>query len=373
VATTTTPASVTFTFSQVVGATSYDVKLFDKQNNGKLVGSGSTSDAAKPVTITGLQSKTKYYYDATVTVGGLTSDPESGSFTTDEAGIPPQAPGVSVGTTANSVSFTFVAVAGATTYDVRVLNRQNGALIGSGSTNDAGRSVEITGLVSKTSYFYEAAVTVGGLTSEPSRGSFTTDADAVPQPSAPAFSTVVTTSSSVSFTFSPVQGAMSYDVSVYDKQSGGALLRTGATQDASRPVSFTGLQSNTRYFYEASVTTSGGSSPATKGSFQTQSGSGVSDVERLTSDVPTSYWLSNNYPNPFNPSTKIEFSIPTSAHVRVHIYNSLGVQISTLVDGLYSPGRYLVSWEASSFPSGVYFYRLQTPGFAATKRLMLVK
>ena len=371
---TTTSSTVTFTFVAVAGASSYNVKVFDKQNNGSLVGSGSTTDAARPASISGLQPKTKYYYEATVTVGGLTSEPKQDSFTTDDASSHPKAPEVRYTTTTNSVTFTFTAAGGASSYDIKVSDKQNnGNLVGSGSTNDAARPVTISGLQPKTKYYYDATVVVGGQTSGSAAGSFTTDEEAVTPPAAPRFSSIIATASSVTFTFAPVPGATSYDVSLYDKQSGGSLVKTGATSDASRPVTFSGLQSSTKYFYEATVTSTSGSGEATKGSFTTSNGAGTSGVERLSNDVPATYSLSNNYPNPFNPSTNIEFSLPASSYVRLAIFNALGTEVRSLVDGFYYSGRYLVTWDASAFPSGAYFYRLQTQKSVETKRLMLVK
>ncbi len=93
---------------------------------------------------------------------------------------------------------------------------------------------------------------------------------------------------------------------------------------------------------------------------------------------PVNYTLDQNYPNPFNPTTQIAFSIPQSMHVTVTIFNILGQQIATLVDGNLSAGSHLVTWNARNgngemLPTGVYFYRLSTPSFTAVKKMLLLK
>lgn len=83
--------------------------------------------------------------------------------------------------------------------------------------------------------------------------------------------------------------------------------------------------------------------------------------------------LEQNYPNPFNPATTITFSVPHRESVRLEVFNALGEKVATLVDGVQEPGEYHVQWNAGGSPSGVYFYRLTGEGFAATKKLMLVR
>ncbi len=88
---------------------------------------------------------------------------------------------------------------------------------------------------------------------------------------------------------------------------------------------------------------------------------------------PSSFSLCQNYPNPFNPSTSIQFSIRSSAFVTMSIFDDKGAEVSTLIRGIMLPGVYTRVWNAASFPSGVYFCRLQAGNDVATKRLLLVK
>jgi subtilisin-like proprotein convertase family protein len=85
------------------------------------------------------------------------------------------------------------------------------------------------------------------------------------------------------------------------------------------------------------------------------------------------YKLSQNYPNPFNPSTKISFSIPKAGFTTLKIYDILGKEVATLINGMQTVGNHTIDFNASSLASGVYFYRLQSNDFVATKRMLLVK
>jgi hypothetical protein len=94
--------------------------------------------------------------------------------------------------------------------------------------------------------------------------------------------------------------------------------------------------------------------------------------------VPTGYALEQSYPNPFNPTTNIVFSIPQTEKVTLTIFNLLGQKIATLVDGSVLAGTHVVSWNGRDglgrqLPSGVYFYRLSTSRFSEARRMVLLK
>jgi hypothetical protein len=96
-------------------------------------------------------------------------------------------------------------------------------------------------------------------------------------------------------------------------------------------------------------------------------------VSPISSETPKDYNLSQNYPNPFNPTTNINFALPKTGYVNIKVYNSIGKEIKTLVDGIYKVGTYAIGFDASSLSSGIYFYKIQTEGFTSTKKMMLVK
>jgi hypothetical protein len=91
------------------------------------------------------------------------------------------------------------------------------------------------------------------------------------------------------------------------------------------------------------------------------------------SAVVKNFALFQNYPNPFNPSTKIEFSVPKSTFVTVKVFNLLGEEVATLASQELHAGRYTVDWNASSAPSGVYFYRLTAGSSVDTKKMLLLR
>ncbi|HCN37762.1 MAG TPA: hypothetical protein DIS94_08635, partial [Bacteroidetes bacterium] len=81
-----------------------------------------------------------------------------------------------------------------------------------------------------------------------------------------------------------------------------------------------------------------------------------------------------NYPNPFNPVTKINFNIPKDSYVKLKIYDMLGREIAILVNNEFKqPGRYTVEFNGSTMSSGIYFYRLETKDFIQTRKMVLVK
>ena len=91
------------------------------------------------------------------------------------------------------------------------------------------------------------------------------------------------------------------------------------------------------------------------------------------SRLPAAFALDQNFPNPFNPSTTIDFHLPVSAPVRLEVFDVLGRKVATLVDGERQAGRSRVTWDARDASSGVYFYRLSWAGGTITKSLVLTR
>ncbi len=89
--------------------------------------------------------------------------------------------------------------------------------------------------------------------------------------------------------------------------------------------------------------------------------------------VPSEFSLSQNFPNPFNPSTVINFDIPNDANVTIALFDMQGKLVRVLSDGFKTAGYYSLNINAAGLPSGTYFYRLSSGKFTASKRLMLVK
>ncbi len=90
--------------------------------------------------------------------------------------------------------------------------------------------------------------------------------------------------------------------------------------------------------------------------------------------LPTEFALEQNYPNPFNPSTVIRYQLPVTSHVRLSVYNVLGQEVATLVEGEQEAGYQTAQWNAVDAASGVYIYRLTTSnGFSAQRKMVLIR
>lgn len=125
------------------------------------------------------------------------------------------------------------------------------------------------------------------------------------------------------------------------------------------------------YFSIRAVDNSGLVGPALKfGPINLVSPSAVpDDGQRL----PTRVSLLNNYPDPFNPKTTINFNLPLEGHVNLAVYNMRGQLIEQLVDETRGAGRHEVTWDGHQYPSGVYFYRMKTGGFNETRKMIMLK
>lgn len=89
--------------------------------------------------------------------------------------------------------------------------------------------------------------------------------------------------------------------------------------------------------------------------------------------VPEVFAISQNYPNPFNPATTIEYQLPKDTRVVLKVYNLLGQEVATLMDGNQKAGYYTARWNAQNFATGVYIYRLYSKDFVQTKKMLLLK
>ena len=88
---------------------------------------------------------------------------------------------------------------------------------------------------------------------------------------------------------------------------------------------------------------------------------------------PLSFNLAQNYPNPFNPSTSIKYSVPESGNIRLSVFNIVGEEVAILVNGFSQSGIFEVSFDASSLPSGIYLYKLESANSVQTKKMTLLK
>lgn len=109
-------------------------------------------------------------------------------------------------------------------------------------------------------------------------------------------------------------------------------------------------------------------------------GSPLPTAVLVNNEIAYGYSLGQNCPNPFNPDTRIKFSVPSSSLVKIVVYNSVGSEVRTLEQGTFTAGTYETEFDGSGLPSGIYYYRLTASGksgtasgFTQTKKMILVK
>ncbi|MFQ5753344.1 MAG: T9SS type A sorting domain-containing protein, partial [bacterium] len=96
-------------------------------------------------------------------------------------------------------------------------------------------------------------------------------------------------------------------------------------------------------------------------------------VKNNKAGVASKLFLEQNYPNPFNSSTTIKYSLAKPNYMSIRIYNLIGQEMKTLIDGYQTAGIHEIKWTAEGFPSGIYFYKLQSGGFSETRKLIIKK
>jgi hypothetical protein len=99
----------------------------------------------------------------------------------------------------------------------------------------------------------------------------------------------------------------------------------------------------------------------------------ITGVDQSAGVLPAELSLSQNYPNPFNPTTEINYSLKTAGKVRLSVFNILGVEVMTLVNGQQEAGSHIVQFAGAGLASGVYFYKLESAGMMLTKKMLLLK
>jgi hypothetical protein len=99
----------------------------------------------------------------------------------------------------------------------------------------------------------------------------------------------------------------------------------------------------------------------------------IVSIRQISIEIPEKFSLSQNYPNPFNPKSNIKFQIAKSGEVKLVVSDALGKEVAILVDEQLNPGTYEVEWDGSSYPSGVYFYKLITADYTETRKMVLLK
>lgn len=96
-------------------------------------------------------------------------------------------------------------------------------------------------------------------------------------------------------------------------------------------------------------------------------------IEPIAGEIPNVYSLAQNFPNPFNPVTKISYGLPKAGNVKLVVYDVLGKEVATLVNQFQQAGKYAVDFDAANLSSGAYFYRIEAGDFVAIKKMVVLK
>ena len=130
------------------------------------------------------------------------------------------------------------------------------------------------------------------------------------------------------------------------------------------------LSDGVKYYWRVNATNSAGTSGWSAKFNFTVSATGTGSI---VSELPKEYKLYDNYPNPFNPTTKIKFDIPKNGLIKIAIYDMLGREVKMLMNENMTAGSYEVEWNATIYASGVYFYKMTAGSFSSVKKMFLIK
>lgn len=149
---------------------------------------------------------------------------------------------------------------------------------------------------------------------------------------------------------------------------GAASIALDASGQSDFEVSFDTTFTVPNFITATATDVQGNTSELSPCSFELATGEGAGQAE-----MPLAFQLYPNYPNPFNPTTKIRFDVPEPVRVRLLVFNVLGQVVTTLTDMVYIPGTHQVDFDAGQLPSGLYFYRMEARGYIDTRSMMLIK
>ena len=285
-----------------------------------------------------------------------------------------------------SGTLSWQASSGAGQYDVYLGTANPPAII---AANQSATTFSYSGLANNTTYFWKViAKNAGGsTTASGSPWSFTTVAVTAVPPTpilvSPANGSTGQ-STSLTLAWNPSSGASSYRLQVATTSSFAHIVDDIMVLfGTSYPI--VGLVANTSYYWRVSAKNAAGISAwSPTWTFKTQrvqknrqaSPGVVSDVE----EVPAAFELGSNFPNPFNPTTVIPYELPVESHITIRVYNVMGQEVATLVDGVQGSGLRQAEWSGTNVPSGVYYYRIEATSvegrdllFTEVKRMLLVK
>ncbi|HYQ87074.1 MAG TPA: glycosyl hydrolase family 18 protein, partial [Bacteroidota bacterium] len=284
---------------------------------------------------------------------------------------------------ATNPTLSWNASSGAATYRLQVSASSAFSTTAVDQSGISATSSAVSGLLNSTTYYWRVcAANSAGAGNWSNTSSFSTTA-ALPQVlAAPAlyspWNYATTTGATQKLVWKPSAGATLYRVQVSINPNFSTLFCDQAGIP-STSLSLGGFINGTVYYWRVSASNASATSPwsgiyhflvRTNGSALP---SGTSILDQVENIVTESYGLAQNFPNPFNPTTTIEFDLLQPGHATLKIYNAAGEEVATLIEGDLPAGRFQAVWNANGVPSGTYFYRLMAGGFSQTRKLVLMK
>jgi photosystem II stability/assembly factor-like uncharacterized protein len=179
-------------------------------------------------------------------------------------------------------------------------------------------------------------------------------------------------SSGFSNKLNSIEYSVNNDTRIYITGDNGLIVKsTNSGANFGRQISGTTANLNANFFYLDDLT---GYVVGNNGTIlkTTDGGGAMTWVENNASTIKD-FTLYQNYPNPFNPSTTIKFDIPKETFAVIKIYNSQGKEVEKLTEGKYLQGSYNIEFNAVNYPSGIYYYKIETESFTETKKMILIK
>jgi hypothetical protein len=365
--------SLTLRWNSATGAATYRLQVATDPSFSTVVADDSTiTDTSRAVS--GLANGTLHYWRVNAKNQFGTSNYSTvRSFTTIVA--EPAAPTlISPANGATNQPTTLTAVwnrsAGATNYRLQVATDLSFTTLVVNDSTLVDTSRVVSGLANGTLHYWRVnARNIGGTSTYSAVRNFTTIVAAPAAPilvSPPNGATGQSTSPTLRWNQS--QTAAAYRLQV----ARDSLFITLVVNDSTLVDTFrvvTGLLNNTKYFWRVNARNVGGTSTYSLIWDFTTSLVSVKDL----SGLPTEFAVAQNYPNPFNPSTTISYQLPMVTYVTLKVFDVLGREVATLVDGLEGPGYKSVRLEAHNLASGTYLYQIRAGAFVSTRRFVLLR
>jgi len=272
----------------------------------------------------------------------------------------------------SSIQFSWSTSSQAEFYRLQIANNSDFSTIIFQDSLIAGTSRTVTGLGNGVYFWRVKASNAAGSSAWSSGRSFTVNSQVVVPPAVPQLISPKDGAdylpSDIRFSWYASSRAETYRLQIADNNLFTTIIfQDSLITDTSRQV--TGIAEGQHYWRVSASNTGGTSDWSSVRSFSVSSHLG----ENTVSDLPTQFALMHNYPNPFNPTTIINYQLPKSAKVSLRVYDLSGREVATLVNTVQSAGYYSVIFNAANLPSGAYIYRLQAGNFVETKKLLLVR